>query len=92
MNEVNKMDAKRCIKARDYFTTRADGKGLDDQARGLAVMALEKQIPKKVVRSECYRHIFLCCPGCQIVLKEEHEEIFTDFCIRCGQRLEWGID
>ena len=57
------------------------------EALGLAIQALEKQIPKKPI-IETYRYTTLfICPYCErkqgIKYKQYH-------CIECGQKLDWS--
>lgn len=81
------MDAKRCIGARNYFTTMTDGKGLDDQARGLAVMALEKQIPRKT--KDIYSDTACPCCRANFYIEDLNVVMHYYYCPYCGQRLEW---
>lgn len=52
-----------------------------------AIEALEKQIPKKPIKSD--REIRYCdvweCPSCGF----EWSAIAIDYCYKCGQRLDW---
>ena len=50
-----------------------------------AIMALEKQIPKKPVVSED-----VICPNCSATLIYCFHTSEIDCCDRCGQRLDWG--
>lgn len=59
------------------------------EANGMAILALEKQIPKKPVN--CFR----CCPICgsdNIEIWQEGGYDYTRFnyCPECGQALDWG--
>ena len=53
----------------------------------LAIDALEKQIPKKPIKSD--REIRYCevwkCPSCGF----EWSSRVVDYCYRCGQRIDW---
>lgn len=56
----------------------------------MAIKALEKQIPKKVVLFECdplksFQKIRKACPNCNATLHGE-----KDFCADCGQALDWS--
>ena len=48
----------------------------------MAVIALEKQIPKKV---EEYLTSSFCCPACTSVLSR-----YSQYCSNCGQALDWS--
>ena len=50
-----------------------------------AIMALEKQLPKKPVVSED-----VICPNCSATLIYCFHTSEIDCCDRCGQRLDWG--
>ena len=53
-----------------------------------AIMALEKQLPKKPVVSED-----VICPNCSATLIYCFHTSEIDCCDRCGQRLDWeGIE
>jgi rRNA maturation endonuclease Nob1 len=47
--------------------------------------AVEKQIPKKVIKNEGYWEIN--CPYC---LTDIAEEKGNEYCVICGQRLDWS--
>ena len=50
-----------------------------------AIVALEKQIPKKVTKS--------VCPSCnRIFLFRHSEKRKGDYCDNCGQALDWSDD
>lgn len=58
-------------------------KKLSREMVGLAVSALEKQIPKKVVESdETY------CLNCNAKILTYYKT--TNYCLNCGQALDWG--
>ena len=50
-----------------------------------AIVALEKQIPKKVTKS--------ACPSCNRIFLFRHgEKRKGDYCDNCGQALDWSDD
>ena len=50
-----------------------------------AIVALEKQIPKKVTKS--------VCPSCNRIFLFRHgEKRKGDYCDNCGQALDWSDD
>lgn len=50
-----------------------------------AIVALDKQIPKKVTKS--------ACPSCnRIFLFRHSEKRKGDYCDNCGQALDWSDD
>lgn len=67
--------------------------GLADEAKKMAISALEKQIPKKpLIRYEnmgfgspCETFKIYGCPCC----REELDEA-TSFCQNCGQKIDWS--
>lgn len=76
-------------KALYYFKTGTDGKGLDMQALAFAIIALEKQIPKKTVEIP---NRVACCPKCHDDFYiEDIGQIFkSKFCPNCGQAIDWN--
>ena len=96
------MDVERCKRALKYFTTRTDGKGLDQNSLAFAIQALEKQVPKKlkhntkrfVIQGYEYDDNCVYCPSCNKFMgnlsADVHNEI-TKYrhCPDCGQMLEW---
>lgn len=65
---------------------RRNGKELELAIR-MGIKALEKQIPKKVVKRDAGNvdiHEEYYCPNC--------DRIVVSDCCRCGQLLDWGND
>lgn len=63
----------------------------------LAIEALEKQIAKKPKSDDnggCeYYESWLECPDCREAVPEYTEQNETKcFCVRCGQKLDWGVE
>lgn len=61
-------------------------------AFGMAIKALEKQIPKKpIVTGEFCSYKIYCCPCCREELYEDTEWGNMEFayCTDCGQKLNW---
>lgn len=60
---------------------------------GLAILALEKQIPEKPINVE--KHYYRC-PCCKQVLDVSDDDIFVYenltpmYCSKCGQALDWS--
>lgn len=54
-----------------------------ENAYGMAIQALEKQMPKKVVRDGKWIYK---CPRCGDVFYDYR----LDYCNGCGQRLDWS--
>lgn len=52
-----------------------------------AIESLKKQKPKKVVEGEADTQMGYYCPSCNEELIENGE---WDYCMFCGQALEWG--
>lgn len=87
--------------ALDYFVRRKEQFGLSDkiqQAETLAILALEKQIPRVAKTQTINRGIdqtgeyqiesYYICPCCKAVVGDyECDEIY-DYCPKCGQALK----
>lgn len=74
-------------RALEYFKCRLDGKGIDFNALACAVIALEKQIPKKIVDD----YSETVCPSCKanLFIEDLNVVMKSDYCPDCGQKLEW---
>ena len=59
----------------------------DIEALEKALEILEKQMPRKVIRS-IYNVRF--CPICQGSVWQNRDE--SKYCFRCGQALDWSVD
>ena len=59
----------------------------------IAISALEKQIPKKVIFGHDEQDA-ICCPNCEteIAMMDEYryESVFYKHCPNCGQKLDWS--
>ena len=73
------------------------GSNISREASGLAIQALEKQIPKKPRKTDSYRGVLkrvyaYVCPTCgnACLEKQANERQDTMFCWNCGQRLDWS--
>ncbi|MBQ0088765.1 MAG: hypothetical protein KBT27_05495 [Prevotellaceae bacterium] len=54
------------------------------EANGLAILALEKQIPKKVDK-------YSRCPSCGYDATNQADNDYNfEYCYYCGQALDWG--
>lgn len=62
------------------------------EALNMAVDALEKQIPKKPIKSE-NKWDYLC-PTCGQTQTDDDEDVrlYYPHCFNCGQRLDWGYE
>ena len=52
----------------------------------LAIKALEKQMPKKLITDDRYFYIMYICPCCSDFIKVSH-----NYCPNCGQKLDGGM-
>lgn len=62
----------------------------DNQAeiQQVTIEALEKQVPKKPNKhKEDILGEYYSCPSC---MNNELDDIFDNYCPRCGQKLDWG--
>lgn len=66
----------------------------DKTALEMAIQALEKQVPKKVIwenekNGKVYLFSWAYCPNCGSDMCDKHNEEFQ-FCPDCGQALDWS--
>lgn len=59
------------------------------EAKKIAVLAIEKQIPKPIVVSEDLLYSCPCCGGDDEAIRYDYCVPY-DYCTKCGQRLDWG--
>lgn len=78
-----------------YSSTNGSGQCTSDEhqeAKELAIKALKKQIPKKPEQGTTNAFIY-ACPTCGgPVGSLEVEEIWCDFCPKCGQAIDKSLD
>ena len=61
-----------------------------DDAMDLAILALEKQIPKKPIEDGYYDEPSVC-PNCGgNVINQADNDYHFQYCHYCGQALDWG--
>lgn len=66
------------------------------EALGLAIQALEKQIPKKPIMKQYFEDLeeeYLCCPTCGEILTDRipaDNKTFYFHCMNCGQKFDWS--
>lgn len=56
-----------------------------ENAYGMAIQALEKQIPKKPKERDCIGFDTLACPECKMALY-----LYEPYCDNCGQKIDWS--
>ena len=54
------------------------------EALGMAIEALEKQLPKKPAPEEADGYMFFDCPVCKTSIQVEN------YCPNCGQKIDWS--
>lgn len=60
------------------------------EAMGMEIQALEKQIPKKVVKDGKRSCKCPCCGGCAMTdTGDSFIDYRLDYCNGCGQKLDW---
>ena len=65
------------------YVTSCDKDGLE-----MAIEALEKQIPKKILRGTITRDTACYCSVCKSYVC--FEDVYKDdYCPKCGQRIDW---
>lgn len=84
---MNENEAIKQLKTQRTFTYGSDAKVL-----GMAINALEKQIPKKppvVNRPSIFVKVPVC-PNCST--SEHYQPLYgkTKYCSNCGQKLDWS--
>lgn len=61
------------------------------EALGIAINALEKQIPKKVVKDGKWSYKCPCCGECaETDCGDDFYDYRLDYCNGCGQKLDWS--
>ena len=102
---MNNMTIEKAIEQLEDLIKEAEshmtGNKIDDEipiddktALEMAIQALEKQIPKKVIwenakNGKIYAFYWACCPNCGNDICDEENEEFK-FCSDCGQALDWS--
>ena len=76
-------EAIKQLKTQRTFTYGSDAKVL-----GMAINALEKQIPKKLINT-C-QYVSGCCPNCKKYISDWLEYNKFMCCPYCGQKLDWS--
>lgn len=66
----------------DYLQDPIGKREKHDEAVQMAIEALEKQIPKKLISKDDYED----CPDCGTILRYWLEE---GYCYKCGQKYVW---
>ncbi len=82
------MEAKEAlIRIKDHFRIHDDGRPTPylDEAVGIAIDALEKQITKKPKKLEASLGMIIECPNCE---RLQPVRGLQCVCIGCGQRLD----
>ena len=79
-------EAIKQLKMQRTFTYGSDAKVL-----GMAIKALEKQIPKKVVKDGKWSYKCPCCGECaETDCGDAFYDYRLDYCNGCGQKLDWS--
>ena len=85
---MTEIEVIKQLKTQRTFTYGSDAKVL-----GMAINALEKQIPKKPINYDKY---YYKCPYCEQDLSVDddslyiYEDTMPNYCTNCGQRLDWS--
>ena len=78
------------LKRRAYRTTCYGNKVLEHEENLVAIEALEKQIPKKPIKSEnqVVRYVnTYYCPTCELGITGTN---IAKWCYHCGQKIDWS--
>lgn len=91
-SELYMEDAIRIIEGLDTSNSEEN-----IEAKKMAVAAMMKQIPQKVIKKECEGEEITnrLCPTCKEVLQSQCDDGFAigckkTYCDKCGQRLDWS--
>lgn len=93
------MTVKEAIRRiKDHFRVHDDGRPTPylDKAVEMAIEALEKQIPKKpYYEADGYAYGELVydsaeCPTCGHLFEYDINDWESNYCLNCGQKLDWG--
>lgn len=91
-SELYMEDAIRIIEGLDTSNSEENIK-----AKKMAVAAMKKQIPKKLIKKEYEGEEITdyLCPTCKEVLQHQWDDGFIignkkPYCDKCGQRLDWS--
>lgn len=77
----NETEAIDCLKS----NKPTSGYLMLQEAIGMAIQALEKQIPKKPLQKSYMVKGAVVCPKCEFVALK-----VDDYCSHCGQKLDWS--
>lgn len=83
---MTESEAIERLNRKAYRTTCYGNRVVEHEENLIAIKALEKQIPKKVIHihsdtfDEC-----LCCPNCYVI-----KGYFDAYCPACGQAIDWS--
>lgn len=77
--------SKMTIEQAIEILTMLDVCGLAYEAKEIAIEALKKQIPQKVLAKNWYDNEIHVCPVCENL-------VLHDYCPFCGQKLNWSDD
>lgn len=61
------------------------------QSIKIAISALEKQIPRKPQEVDVDFSTFVC-PNCLSTIMYTDEKETHNYCLNCGQRLDWSVE
>ena len=78
------------LKRKAYRTTCYGDKVLEHEENLVAIEALEKQIPKKPIKSENHvvRYVnTYYCPTCELGITGTN---IAKWCYHCGQKIDWS--
>ena len=78
------------LKRKAYRTTCYGDKVLEHEENLVAIEALEKQIPKKPIKSEnqVVRYVnTYYCPTCELGITGTN---IAKWCYHCGQKIDWS--
>lgn len=70
----------------DYITHHAF---IADDVKDMAIVALEKQIPKKPIKTIEHNIGYYECPYCENKIGTDIMTYQSNHCSYCGQRLDW---
>lgn len=86
-----KMNAQEALETIKYEVNEEGHCGYIEDELRLAMTALEKQIPKKVILGYDEQDS-ICCPNCkgEIAEMDDYDYYKHNYCPDCGQALDWS--
>ena len=89
MNDIEK--AINVISNLKHLIINIIGNEINEKEFDTAISALEKQIPKKPQEVDIDFSTFIC-PNCLSTIMYTDEKETHNYCLKCGQKLDWRVE